>query len=176
MIRRIRQPNLRPLLKRWVFVIAAALQLGCGAVFLSDLIGEWRAERFHAGLELVAVIALVLGAVLFLREAAHLSQRNARIERELHVASGAFQQVMAQNFADWGLTPAERDVALLSIKGVPIAEIARLRDTREGTIKAQSTAIYRKVGVSNRAELIAVMVEELIGGVQSARAPGQKAG
>jgi hypothetical protein len=32
------------------------------------------------------------------------------------------------------------------------------------------------VGVSNRAELIAVMVEELIGGVQSARAPGQKAG
>jgi DNA-binding NarL/FixJ family response regulator len=98
------------------------------------------------------------------------------VERELQAASGAFQQVMEQNFDDWGLTPAERDVALLSIKGVPIAEIARLRDTREGTIKAQSTAIYRKVGVSNRAELIAVMVEELIAGVSAAPVDAGKTG
>ncbi|MCU0802806.1 MAG: LuxR C-terminal-related transcriptional regulator [Rhodobacteraceae bacterium] len=170
MIHRILPRKYRALLKRWVFGIAALLQLGCGAVFLSDLISEWRAERLHAQIELVAVFALVLGAVLFLREALHLTHRNARVERELQAASGAFQHVMEQNFDDWGLTPAERDVALLSIKGVPIAEIARLRETREGTIKAQSTAIYRKVGVSNRAELIAVMVEELIGGVHGPEA------
>lgn len=166
MILRILTPKFRPLLKRWVFVLAALLQLGCGAVFLADLVSEWRADQKHAQIELVAVVALALGAVLFLREALNLSRRNSRVERELSVASGAFQQVMAQNFTEWGLTPAERDVALLSIKGVSIAEIARLRDTREGTIKAQSTAIYRKVGVSSRAELIAVMVEELIAGVQ----------
>jgi DNA-binding CsgD family transcriptional regulator len=170
MIHRILLQKYRPVLKRWVFVLAALLQLACGAVFLSDLVSEWRAERLHAEIELVAVFALVLGAALFLREAVHLTRRNARVERELRVASGAFQQVMAQNFEEWGLTPAERDVALLSIKGVPIAEIARLRDTREGTIKAQSTAIYRKVGVSSRAELIAVMVEELISGVPEKRA------
>lgn len=160
------QMPLRPVLKRSVFVVAALLQLGCGAVFLSDLVTEWRTEGLHAKIELFAVIALVLGAALFLREALHLSRRNARVERELHVASGAFQTVIEQHFDDWGLTPAERDVALLSIKGVSIAEIARMRDTREGTIKAQSTAIYRKVGVSSRAELVSVMVEELISGVQ----------
>ena len=176
MIHRTLPPRFRPLLKRWVFVIAALLQLGCGAVFLSDLIGEWRAQRLHAEIELVAVFALALGAALFLREALHLTRRNRRVERELQAASGAFQDVMAQNFADWGLTPAERDVALLSIKGVPIAEIARLRDTREGTIKAQSTAIYRKAGVSNRAELISVMVEELISGVHAAPGLMEKAG
>ena len=176
MIPRILPPKFRPLLKRWVFVISAVLQLGCGAVFLSDLVAEWRSERLHAEIELVAVFALALGAALFLREALHLSRRNARVERELQAASGAFQQVMEQNFADWGLTPAERDVALLSIKGVPIAEIARLRETREGTIKAQSTAIYRKVGVSNRAELIAVMVEELIAGVHAAPVDAGKTG
>ncbi|MGL5012125.1 MAG: helix-turn-helix transcriptional regulator [Paracoccaceae bacterium] len=176
MILRILPPRFRPLLKRWVFVLAALLQLGCAAVFLSDLVGEWRAQRLHAEIELVAVFALLLGAVLFLREALHLTRRNSRVERELQAASGAFQQVMEQNFADWGLTPAERDVALLSIKGVPIAEIARLRGSREGTIKAQSTAIYRKVGVSNRAELIAVMVEELIAGVHGTTAEMEKAG
>jgi DNA-binding CsgD family transcriptional regulator len=155
----------RPILKRSVFVIAAVLQIGCGLIFLSDLITEWRGQRLHAEVELFAVIALALGAVLFLREAVHLSRRNARVERELDVASGAFQTVIEQHFDDWGLSPAERDVALLTIKGVPIAEIARMRDTREGTIKAQSTAIYRKVGVSSRAELVSVMVEELISGV-----------
>jgi DNA-binding NarL/FixJ family response regulator len=156
-------------MKRWAFVLAALLQIGCGVVFLFDLIREWQEKTLHAEVELVAVFALALGAGLFLREALQLTRRNNRIERELHAASGAFQQVMLQNFKDWGLTPAEQDVALLSIKGVPIAEIARMRDTREGTIKAQSTAIYRKVGVSSRAELIAVMVEELIGGVQGPR-------
>jgi DNA-binding CsgD family transcriptional regulator len=159
------QMPLHTVLKRSVFVIAALLQLGCGLVFLSDLVTEWRMEGLHARIELFAVFALALGAALFLREALHLSRRNARVERELGVASGAFQTVIAQHFDDWGLTAAERDVALLSIKGVSIAEIARMRATREGTIKAQSTAIYRKVGVSSRAELVSVMVEELISGV-----------
>lgn len=165
MTRQMQKTSLRPTLKRYVFVIAALLQLICGLVFLSDLVSEWRADGLHARIELVAVVALALGAALFLREAHHLSHRNARMQRELNVASGAFQTVIEQHFDDWGLTPAERDVALLSIKGVPIAEIARMRDTREGTIKAQSTAIYRKVGVSSRAELVSVMVEELISGV-----------
>jgi DNA-binding NarL/FixJ family response regulator len=158
---------IRILLKQSVFLIAAALQIGCGLVFLSDIISEWQAEQLHAEVELVAVFALALGAALNLRETFKLMRRNARIERELNVASGAFQLVIEQHFDEWGLTAAERDVALLSIKGVSISEIARMRDTREGTIKAQSTAIYRKVGVSNRAELVSVMVEELISGVQA---------
>lgn len=40
-----------------------------------------------------------------------------------------------------------------------------MRHTREGTIRAQSASIYRKSGVSNRAELISVMIEDLIAGL-----------
>ena len=40
-----------------------------------------------------------------------------------------------------------------------------MRQTKIGTIKAQNAAIYRKSGVSSRAELISVMVEELIEGL-----------
>ena len=40
------------------------------------------------------------------------------------------------------LTPAEADVALFAIKGLNTADIAGLRQTSEGTVKAQTNAIY----------------------------------
>lgn len=111
------------------------------------------------------MVALVVGAVLALREMRKLVQRNARVERKLDAACGAFQSVIDAHFEAWGLSKAERDVALLSIKGMSNAEIARMRDTREGTIKAQSAAIYRKAGVNSRADLISALIEDLIGGL-----------
>jgi len=43
-----------------------------------------------------------------------------------------------------------------------LQEIARLRDTSEGTVKAQSNAIYRKAGVSGRYQLLSLFVDELM--------------
>jgi len=40
--------------------------------------------------------------------------------------------------------------------------MARLRDSSEGTIKAQSNAIYRKAGVSGRAQLLSLFIEDLL--------------
>ncbi|HLS58150.1 MAG TPA: helix-turn-helix transcriptional regulator, partial [Paracoccaceae bacterium] len=60
------------------------------------------------------------------------------------------------------LTPSERDVAWFTLKGLSIAEIARMRQTSEGTVKAQSNAIYRKAGVSGRAQLLSLFIEDLI--------------
>ena len=78
------------------------------------------------------------------------------------VASGAFGDMLQTQFADWGLTEAERSVALLGIKGYSIAEIARLRDTREGTVKAQNAAIYRKAGVTGRLQLLSLFIDDLM--------------
>ena len=116
-------------------------------------------------IEAGAVLGLAIGAFLALREYRTLLRRNTKVERELNVASGAFQGVIEQHFDRWGLTLAERDVALFLIKGLSIADVAAMRATRDGTIKAQSAAIYRKAGVSSRSELISVMVEELIFGL-----------
>ena len=52
-------------------------------------------------------------------------------------------------------------MAWFTIKGLPIAEIARLRQTSEGTVKAQSNAIYRKAGVNGRAQLVSLCIEDL---------------
>ena len=83
----------------------------------------------------------------------------------MRVASGAFLELLEEHFVRWSLTPSERDVALLSVKGLSIGEIAALRETREGTVKAQCAAVYRKAGVSGRAQLLSLFVEDLMAGV-----------
>lgn len=83
-------------------------------------------------------------------------------EAKLKAASTAFGEHIQSRFDDWRLTPAERDVALFAIKGLNLAEIAGLRDTSEGTVKAQTNAIYRKAGVSNRSQLVSLFVEDLM--------------
>jgi DNA-binding CsgD family transcriptional regulator len=70
--------------------------------------------------------------------------------------------LLAQRFEEWALTPAERDVALFAIKGMSLAEIATLRATSEGTVKAQTAAIYRKAGVSGRPQLLSLFIEDLM--------------
>jgi hypothetical protein len=41
-------------------------------------------------------------------------------------------------------------------------DIALLRATSEGTVKAQTNAIYRKAGVSGRSQLLSVFIEDLM--------------
>jgi DNA-binding CsgD family transcriptional regulator len=156
----------RVAIRRGLFLVAAGLQIFCGIVFVSDVVAELDAFDSHTLIEALGAMGLAVGVALTLREYRQLLRRNHRIERELGAATGAFQQIVDQQFAAWDLTEAERDVALLSIKGVPISQIARMRNTRDGTVKAQSAAIYRKAGLSGRAELVSVFVEELIAGLR----------
>ncbi len=50
----------------------------------------------------------------------------------------------------------------VSIKGLSTADIANLRNTSEGTVKAQTNAIYRKAGVSGRPQLLSLFIDELM--------------
>ena len=113
-------------------------------------------------LEIAAAIGLILGVVvvtLALRQAQHQARR---AEEALRQAKSAFRDVLDERFTDWGLTPAERDVALFAIKGFSTADIAGFREVSEGTIKAQTNAIYRKAGVTGRPQLLSLFVDELI--------------
>ena len=73
-------------------------------------------------------------------------------------------ELLQERFEAWGLTPAERDVALFAVKGMSTAEIATLRETSEGTVKAQTAAIYRKAGVSGRSQLLSLFIEDMLVG------------
>jgi DNA-binding NarL/FixJ family response regulator len=154
-----------------------SLQSGCALFLLADatadLLGSeslLRGSAYHY-LEFAIVVALVLGTCFSALEIRKVLRRHQSLENTVKAASGAFHQLIEESFDSWSLTPSERDVALLIIKGLSIAEIAHARQTKEGTIKAQCNAIYRKAGVSSRAQLLSHFIDELIdGGLDEARA------
>lgn len=154
---------------RAAVAVLFAVQLLCAAVVLWDIADSifgfrdrpipWELrEVIELGAATGLVLGLLLGALLMRR----LWRRTERAETQLRAASGAFMELMAERFDEWGLTPAERDVALFAIKGMSTAEIAALRQTSEGTVKAQTAAIYRKAGVNGRPQLVSLFVEDLM--------------
>lgn len=81
------------------------------------------------------------------------AQRSTEIE--------ALGQAIEEQFHKWRLTGAEIDVAGLMLKGMSLKEIAIARHTSEATIRQQAQSIYRKSGLSGRAELAAYFLESL---------------
>ena len=152
-----------------VIVATVAIQAVCTFFFVSDILVSviglrtspisWRLREF---IEIGAALGLILGVVMGALALRRTQKRNAHVEGQLRLASGAFAELLEERFREWGLTPAERDVALFSIKGLAMSEIATLRQTSEGTVKAQTNAIYRKAGVNGRAQLVCLFVEDLM--------------
>lgn len=112
-------------------------------------------------LELLAILGIVAGSTVTLLMLRMVERRNQRVEEQLAVAAGMFQEFVQEKYREWGLSSSERDVATLIIKGFSIAEIAAIRNTSIGTIKSQNTAIYRKSGLSGKSQFISYFLEEL---------------
>ena len=133
---------------------------------------DWQTrELIEMGAAVSLVLGVLLGAILLVRTIV----RNRAVEGRLRQVSGDFAALLEERFVAWGLTRSERDVAWFTIKGLSIAEIARLRGTSEGTVKAHSNAIYRKAGVSGRTQLLSLFIDDLMDGTAAPDpAPAQK--
>lgn len=144
------------------------IQALCCAYFLYDITLDWiRPTAFNPLtdsdlVEAMVTFVLFLGLAFTASELRRALSSHARLTQQLKVASGAFSAVIDAKFAAWALTSAERDVALLAIKGYSIAEIAELRQTAQGTTKAQAASVYRKAEVSGRLQLISLFLDDLM--------------
>lgn len=145
------------------------VQALCAVFFVSDIILSvfgiyaqpisWQTREYlEIGASLGLILGLLMGAMMLQRS---IRERH-RAEEKLRRASGAFMDLLQERLTEWGLTPAEQDVALFAIKGMSTQEIASLRATSEGTVKAQTNAIYRKAGVSGRPQLLSLFIEDLM--------------
>ncbi len=145
-----------------------ALQAVCVAYFLMDvawdLLWPTSVNRLAESdiIEALVTIAMVFGLIFTGSELRRLMSRHDHLEDQIKVASGAFNDVMEARFVSWSLTSAEREVAILAIKGFSIAEMAELRDTKQGTVKAQCAAVYKKADVAGRLQLLSVFLDDLM--------------
>lgn len=155
--------------RRPMMLAALVLVQGlCALFFVTDVITDagaaviTRSLRLHTAVEIGVTLSLVFGIALgglALHDA--LRRRNSA-ERGLSIASGAFAELLETFFVRWGLTPAERDIAMMAIKGLSIAEMAAVRGAAAGTVRAQCARVYAKAGVSGRPQLLSIFIDELM--------------
>lgn len=138
--------------------------------FAGDVINDaqalgryWYLDQ-HFRVEVIAVVLLTAAVLVETRYLSNLIQRERRLEAQLSLAAMALHEVIDSHFDHWGLTASERDIANFMVKGCSIREISQLRGTAEGTIKAHMNAIYRKAGVTNRGEMLSLLIEDLMAG------------
>ncbi|WP_223475865.1 helix-turn-helix transcriptional regulator [Oricola indica] len=167
--------------KRRAYVLAVLIvaNMMCAVFFAADVIADFEAlgsqESFHLMIEAIAAVVLVFGTGFLLMELRRLLQRNASMEIGIRAARGEMQSVIDRFFSDWGLSDAERDVALLLLKGLDNEAIASIRGTATGTVRAQCARIYAKAGVDGRSQLMSVFMEELLSEPLGSAAAGQRA-
>jgi len=144
--------------------ILVALQALAATFFLVDLAGDVSSEGggTHLMIEGLAAIALLIAVVLGAIQVRDLIAAARRDETAVAAASGALGDLIRLRFEEWRLTPAEADVALFALKGCDVGEIAGLRGSASGTVRAQLARIYAKAGVESQTGLIALFLDELV--------------
>ncbi|WP_156256544.1 helix-turn-helix transcriptional regulator [Sandarakinorhabdus oryzae] len=144
--------------------IVVALQAVAALFFLLDVAADLRADGMtnHLLVESAAALALLVAVVTGAVQVRDLLAAARQDELAVALARQAVAALVQQRLQDWQLTAAEADVALFAIKGCDAAEIARLRGSAEGTVRAQLTRIYAKAGVKSQSGLIALFLDDLI--------------
>lgn len=71
-------------------------------------------------------------------------------------------QAIDRQFTAWGLTPTEREVALLLLKGYGHKQVAAQTGRGERTVRQHAVAVYQKSGLAGRAELAAFFLQDLM--------------
>lgn len=138
---------------------------------------------FHLTVESL-VIAIALGGTSYLgwrwfelrKQTERLEHRlratradAERWQREAQEALQGLGEAIDRQFDRWELTPAEREVALLILKGFSHKEIAEIREVSDRTVRQQAHTVYEKADIAGRAELSAFFLEDLLLPEQTSR-------
>mgnify|MGYP002624830503 CR=1 FL=1 len=176
-IRQMTQPAPKSLIPRDKLIVSAILA-GVALITLVDVASDWDSgtSLSHIAIELTlaafaaAGVAWLWTDVVRQRSRAQetrLSLEGARAEaalwRQRHAqALRGLSAAIDQQLEAWSLTPAEKEVALLLLKGLSFKEIADVRGASERTVRQQARGIYAKSGLAGRAELAAFFLEDLL--------------
>lgn len=127
-------------------------------------------------IEPTLIVTTAAGVVYLLNRVNRQQRDTEALLRDLEVARAEGSQWRAdmrellkglgdaidRQFERWHLTAAEREVAMLLLKGLSHKEIAVVRDASVLTVRQQARAVYAKANLSGRAALSAFFLEDLL--------------
>lgn len=126
--------------------------------------------------EIVCAGCAVIACFFLAQRLRKMHQASARLEekmRSLQIEAADWKQracapiqaltrEIDTQLSRWQLSPAEKEITLLLLKGLNNKEIACARKTSQHTIKQQTSAIYRKSGLKTRSEMSAFFLGDLL--------------
>jgi len=142
-------------------MILASATLFFAYDIVADLLDDSE-SLLHIVIESLVFIAISIVLFVELRRVSRLRVEVHQERDRTARLSGELLAVMRRQFADWGLSPSECEVALLLIKGLSMKEISAAREVKEKTVRQQATSIYAKSGYAGRHEVAAHFIEDLM--------------
>jgi len=163
----------------------AAVIGGVALLLLLERIEEPNLTALDMLMEVVGLVPMVMtsvGVALLFRITSRQRDEHVKVIRDLELARAQGQrwrsearsyldglgQAIEGQFSRWNLTEAEREVALLMLKGLSHKEIATVRAVSERTVREQSRSVYSKSGLTGRAGLSAFFLEDLLAPIEGA--------
>ncbi len=160
-------------------IIASIFICILGLIGFYDLYEDWLegVSINHLYFEgVINIVELLVGLYLFLTIAGSKKRTVQKIHNDLLEARKSatdyklqvnkfkegISDAISDQFQVWKLTPAEQDICLLLLKGFSLQEMSELRDTSERTIRQQASTMYKKTGLSGRAQLSAFFLEDML--------------
>ena len=162
---------------------AVAVIVGIGLYIGLDLIEDPDSTFLDIVLHLLEITPFVMttvGIVILFQFTRRQRDEQLQVIRDLEMArlqgqrwrsearsylKGLGEAIDAQ-FTRLNLTEAEREVALLLLKGLSNKEVAAVRTTSEPTVREQARSIYSKAGLTGRAALSAFFLEDLLAPIE----------
>ena len=131
------------------FHVVFEVTMLAGALLMATTLwlGWWRSAHAAAALEV--------------RLAEQAEERDRWRASSQEAIEGLGRAIDAQ-FDAWQLTPAERQVALMLLKGYGHKQIAALTGRSERTARQHAGVVYEKAGLGGRAELAAFFLQDLM--------------
>lgn len=156
---------------RILILMAISIQIIVTAFIILDFVSSVFGLRaaptsweFRELLEIAAPVGLLIGTTIGIAAVTRILGTVRKTQDDLRVASGEFQKIAEEKFAQWSLTKSEKDVALFILKGLSNQEISVTLNKSEGTVKAQCASVFRKSGVNSRAQLMSIFLDVLVEG------------
>lgn len=168
----------RLLNKDKVFILSSAFLVLVGVLSIIDIFMDKsdQLSTVHIVGEFVLIFLSFSGSFYFISQASFYRESNVKLKtqvdtlekknshylEQVQLYKTGLSEAIDEEFNLWKLTPSEKEIGIMLIKGMSYSEISEARNISERTARNQGSSVLSKAGLKNKSELIAYFLEDLL--------------